>query len=42
MCGFVGLFGFNELSIEILKKMGSSIKHRGPDDNDILLITQKK
>ena len=42
MCGFVGLFGFNELSIEILKKMGSSMKHRGPDDNDIFIDHSKK
>ena len=42
MCGFVGLFGFNELSIEILKKMGSSMNHRGPDDNDIFIDHSKK
>ena len=33
MCGFVGSYGDEACNIEMLKKMTSSLNHRGPDSN---------
>ena len=38
MCGFVGFFGFSNLTLkpeDVLRRMASVIHHRGPDDNGV-------
>ena len=35
MCGICGFYGLNDKNL--LKKMSSAIKHRGPDDNGIFI-----
>ena len=37
MCGFVGILGFKNLEEQTLKKMGSSLFQRGPDDSGIFI-----
>lgn len=39
MCGFVGIINKNELAVDsfILNKMASTIHHRGPDEDGVLL-----
>ena len=41
MCGFIGLFSFNNIDRLILQKMSSSIIARGPDDSGIYLNNEK-
>jgi len=41
MCGIVGIWGFqNRVSSEILKKMGDTLSHRGPDDTGLFVDEQ--